>query len=212
MPLTIIIAEKTGAIATLDIKEYNEKELYKKCGYKKADDFGLQHELNIKLLGQKFTICVFGKIKGKSDSKSKNKDFIDLEFPVLYGNCALVGYIRDDTDNRTLINLTCKLWENIAYGGMDDNDDTDDFIKSTEQYLPHKITIIKDEDKFDKDYPDIYHSEFSSDDETVLDVEPIHGSCLEDENENENENENEDDKELFSELSEEAYDYSDDER
>ena len=41
-PLTIILVEKGGELKTLSIKDYKEDELFKKCGFKKADDFSKQ--------------------------------------------------------------------------------------------------------------------------------------------------------------------------
>ena len=44
MSLSIIIIEKSGSLKTLTVKEYNESELYKKCGFKKDDGFAQRTE------------------------------------------------------------------------------------------------------------------------------------------------------------------------
>ena len=68
---TIVIVEKTGVLKNLTIKEYNEEELYKKCGFKKADDFGKQTEWNVKIDGKKYLVALFGKIDGKANTENK---------------------------------------------------------------------------------------------------------------------------------------------
>ena len=37
----IVIVDKAGTLKSLNVKEYKEEELFKKCGFKKADDFVL---------------------------------------------------------------------------------------------------------------------------------------------------------------------------
>ena len=59
--LTVIIIEKTGTIKTTTIKEFMEEDLYKKCGFKKSEDFIKQIEWNAKFDGKKYFIEVFAK-------------------------------------------------------------------------------------------------------------------------------------------------------
>ena len=42
MPVNIIIIEKSGSVKELEVKTYNESELYKKAGFKTEKDFKLQ--------------------------------------------------------------------------------------------------------------------------------------------------------------------------
>ena len=37
--LTIVIVDKSASLKTLNVKDYNVEELYKKCGFKKSDGF-----------------------------------------------------------------------------------------------------------------------------------------------------------------------------
>ena len=58
-PLNIIIVEKTGTLKSLSIKDFKEDELYKKCGFKKPEDFVKQTELNnLKYEGNNYSIRV----------------------------------------------------------------------------------------------------------------------------------------------------------
>lgn len=43
-PLNIIIVERTGTLKLLSIKDFKEEELFKKCGFKKSEDFLKQTE------------------------------------------------------------------------------------------------------------------------------------------------------------------------
>lgn len=182
MPLSIIIVDKTGSIKELAVKEYNESELYKKCGFKKSEDFALQKELDLTLFGQKYTFAIYGKCNGKSGSENKYEYFSQIDSQVYYGSCAVVGYVRDDTNNKELINLSEQLWENAVLYGLED--DSYEFSSS-------KIPIVKE-----------INDNISDDDVSETDEQ----QSLNQEDEDEDE---EEDNELCSELSEEKYDYSD---
>ena len=43
MSTCIIIIDKSGNIKTLNVKDYKEEDLFKKCGFKKADGLIKQH-------------------------------------------------------------------------------------------------------------------------------------------------------------------------
>ena len=63
--LTIIIIDKGASLKTLTVKDYKVEDLYKKCGFKKADGFNLQVEWPVKLDGQRYLIQMYGKLDGK---------------------------------------------------------------------------------------------------------------------------------------------------
>ena len=52
-PLTIIIVEKSGSLKPLSIKEFQLDDLFKKCGFKKGDDFLKHVEWSAKFEGKK---------------------------------------------------------------------------------------------------------------------------------------------------------------
>ena len=55
-PLNIIIVERLGTLKSLSIKDFKEEELFKKCGFKKAEDFISQIEWNVKYESKKYFI------------------------------------------------------------------------------------------------------------------------------------------------------------
>ena len=64
--LGIIIIEKTGTMKTLCVKEYNESDLYKKCGFTKPDGFIKQTEWNKRIDNISYSISVYAKKIGKA--------------------------------------------------------------------------------------------------------------------------------------------------
>ena len=121
--VTIIIVDKGASLKTLTVKVYNVEELYKKCGFKKSDGFNLQVEWPVKLDGQRYLIQMYGKLDGKANMENKYDFPPPVDKNLYFGSCALVGMIRDDTNNRTHINLTIELWNKIyekLFGGFED--------------------------------------------------------------------------------------------
>ena len=132
-PLTIVLVDKTGELKELNVKDYKEDELFKKCGFKKADGFLKQTEWNVKFNGQKYSIMMFGKEDGKANMENKYDFPPPVDKKLLFGCCVLVGQLRDDSGAKSLFNLTSCLWEKLyekLFGGFEDlsatNDDDDD--------------------------------------------------------------------------------------
>jgi hypothetical protein len=211
--LTIIIVDKSASLKTLTVKDYKEEELFKKCGFKKSDDFELQVEWPVKLDGQKYLVAMYGKLNGKANMENKYDFPPPVDKNLYFGSCALVGMIRDDSNNKSLINLSIELWNKIyekLFGGFEDlaltcveDDEEDDELENIPKHMKTKKGgYLKDGFVVD-----------SSDTEEII------GSDSEDEvSQEDNSDETsevEDDailEELGSELSEEAYDYSDSEK
>ena len=65
--VSIIIIEKGGNVKELKVKNYNEDDLYKKCGFKSSNDFKL-HSVweNITLNKVTYNIHIYGKLVGRS--------------------------------------------------------------------------------------------------------------------------------------------------
>ena len=145
--LTIIIVDKNASLKSLTVKDYKEEELYKKCGFKKIDGLNLQVEWPVKLNSQKYLIQMYGKLEGKSNMVN-NYDFPPPVAKKLYfGSCALVGMIRDDSNNKIHINLSIELWNKIyekLFGGFEDlavtgeDDDEDDELETVPKNMKTK--------------------------------------------------------------------------
>lgn len=121
--LTIIIVDKGCSLKTLTVKDYKVEELYKKCGFKKSDGFNLQVEWPVKLDGQRYLVQMYGKLDGKANMENKYDFPPPVDKNLYFGSCALVGMIRDDSNNRAHINLSIELWNKIyekLFGGFED--------------------------------------------------------------------------------------------
>jgi hypothetical protein len=132
--LTIIIIDKGGSLKTLAVKDYKVEELYKKCGFKKADGFELQVEWSVKLNGQRYLLQMYGKLDGKANMENKYDFPPPVDNKLYFGSCAVVGFLRDDSNRKEHINLSIDLWNKIyekLFGGFTDlaltcNEDEDE--------------------------------------------------------------------------------------
>jgi len=128
--LTIIIIEKLGTVKLLNVKEYNESDLYKKCGFKKDDGFEKRVEWsNIKVDGQKYWISVFAKTNGKANMENKYDFPPPIDNELFFGSCAIVCQTKQDTSSTDLIyhSFTLELWDKIyekLFGGFENLADT----------------------------------------------------------------------------------------
>ena len=199
--LTIIIIDKGGSLKTLTVKDYKVEELYKKCGFKKADGFELQVEWPVKLNGQKYLLQMYGKLDGKANMENKYDFPPPVDKKLYFGACAVVGLVRDDSNNVDYINLSIELWNKLyekLFGGFDDlaltcneDEDEEDELEDVPRHMKTKTGgYLKD--GFVIDNSDAEEESLYSSDEPV-ESEEIDGDddiALED---------------IGSELSEESY-------
>ena len=212
--LTIIIVDKGASLKTLTVKDYKVEELYKKCGFKKSEDFSLQNEWPVKLDGQRYLIQMYGKLEGKANMENKYEFPPPVDKNLYFGSCALVGMLRDDSNNRSLFNLSIELWNKIyekLFGGFEDlaatcaedDDEEDELAAVPKNMKTKKGGYLKDGFVVDSDVEEEEISE--SEDEYISDNDgPTDDSGEVDEDETA--------LDLGSELTEEEYDYSDDEQ
>jgi hypothetical protein len=216
-PLDIIIVERLGTLKMLSIKDFKQEELYKKCGFKKAEDFTKQTEWSVKINGSKYIVHLYAKTDGRANSENKYDFPPPVDTKLFYGSCALVGHIKNESGTKVLTNLSLALWNKIyekLFGGFEDlvttakeDEEEEDELEKIPKEKKTKNGYLKDGfvvDSSDTD-DDVSEPDSESDD-------------IEDEDDNDDENENnsgkdEDDLEIEdvgSELSEESYDYDDD--
>jgi hypothetical protein len=210
MVQTIIIVEKGASLKTLTVKDYKETELYKKCGFKNSEGFLLQVEWPVKLDGQKYLVQMYGKLEGKANMENKYDFPPPVDKKLYFGACCLVGFMRDDSNERSPIHLTLELWNKIyekLFGGFEDltttcNDDEDeeDELENLPKSMKTKkggylkdgfVVDSSDTDELDPSDSDIDEDDDEEDEPTESVEEEL---VLED---------------VGSELSEEQYDYSD---
>jgi hypothetical protein len=204
-PLDIIIIERLGSLKLLSVKDFKLKELYKKCGFKKAEDFTKQTEWTIKYDSKKYFIQVYGKTDGRANSENKYDFPPPIDNKLFYGSCAIVGQIRKDDGSKIYINLSIPIWNKIyekLFGGFEDltatakeDEEEEDELENIPKEKKTKEGYLKD--GFVVDGSDDDNSEYiSSEDNGEEDQVNDENSELETED-------------IGSELSEESYDYDD---
>jgi hypothetical protein len=213
-PLDIIIVERVGSLKLLSIKDFKLEDLYKKCGFKKAEDFTKQTEWNVKYDSKKYSIQVFAKTDGRANSENKYDFPPPIDTKLFYGSCAIVGQIKKDDGSKTYTNLSIPLWNKIyekLFGGFEDlaatakeDEEEEDELANVPKEKKTKHGYLKDGFVVDSSDTEEQTPSGSEDDDTD-----------DEENESSDEDDNVDDDgdlvidDVGSELSEESYDYDD---
>jgi hypothetical protein len=205
MSLSIVIVEKTGQLKSLTVKDFKEEELYKKCGFKKAEDFVVQTEWKMKTNGNKYLIRVYGKTEGRANNENKYDFPPPIDSTLFFGSSAIIAQIKNAEDQWCYTHLPLDLWEKMyekLFGGFEDLAATAAEDEEEEDELANVPKEKKTKDGYLKD-------DFVVSDESIEDEDEEEEDDEEDEDEDADD-EAEDDLELEdigSELSEEEYDY-----
>ena len=212
--LNVIIVEKTGVLKMLAIKEFKEEDLFKKCGFKKSEDFNKQTEWNVKCESKKYLISVYAKVDGRANSENKYDFPPPIDTKLFFGNCVILAKVKNDEGKHVYTNLSLELWEKIyekLFGGfedlastaIEDENEIDELEnvpkeKKTKQgYLKDGFVIDSDGDGDDDDDDDDETEDDNSDNTSDIDEnDELEGENIQD---------------VGSELSEDIYDYSSDE-
>jgi hypothetical protein len=193
------------------IKDFKLEELFKKCGFKKGDDFVKQVEWNAKYDSKKYYIEVFAKVEGRHNSENKYDFPPPIDTKLFFGNCAILAYIKKEDSSKLYIDLSLPLWNKIyekLFGGFEDlastaveDEEEEDELANIPKEKKTKHGYLKDGFVVD-----------SSDAEEEISTLNTEETEEDDSEENEGTDEPELDndiviEDLGSELSEESYDY-----
>ena len=127
---TAVLIDKTCNLSTTRMKEVNEPEFYKKCGFKNNKDFDLRHTWTTQVSGQSMCVSLYAKNKSKT-ANFENK----YEFPppiaseLYFGTCMLISYTLStgSSPSKKYVSLTPDIWKQIytkLYGGFETLADT----------------------------------------------------------------------------------------
>ena len=117
---TLIIVDKNGTLKTSSIKEYKEEDLFKKCGFRKADGFNKDTEWKLKIDGTSYIVKLYGKTTGRANSENKYDFPPPSDNTLFFGSCLLIGFQKTET---TPCDLSLELWEKMyekLFGGFED--------------------------------------------------------------------------------------------
>lgn len=203
----IIIIDKAGTIKSTRVKDLKEEELYKKCGFKKGEGFEKRTDWTVKLSGVKYTVSVYAKIEGTANNENKYDFPPPIDSTLFFGSCAVTCKLKITNAYTNLsVDMWGKMWEKL-FGGFEDlaltcaEDEAEidelDAIPASKKtkngYLKDGFVVDSDDsenglsDEDERDSSDA--KEDAEDDDEDGDDEVVAGG---------------------SELSEEEYDYSDD--
>jgi hypothetical protein len=211
--VNIIVVDKNATLKSVTVKDFHVEELYKKCGFKKPDDFKKQTEWKTKIDGKQYIVSVYAKEEGRANGENKYDFPPPIDTKLFFGSCAIVAEERGTEDGKkTFVSLTLELWEKIyekLFGGFEDlkmttieDDEEEDELanvpasKKTKQGYLKDGFVVDSDSQDEQDEDDDYGSEEEDEEDDIV-----------------NSNDEEDEKvlleELGSELSEEEYEDED---
>lgn len=209
--LNIIIVEKNGSLKLLQVKDFKEEELFKKCGFKKSEEFIKQVEWNVKVNGTKYIINVYAKSEGRANSENKYDFPPPIDKILFYGSCAIVAKRKNEEGNIIFTHLSLETWgliyeklfggfESLADTALEDEEEEDELDKipkhkkTKDGYLKDGFVVDSDGEGDDSECGSSDDLNDSSDEESKpLENDKDEEIVLED---------------IGSELSEESYDYA----
>jgi hypothetical protein len=176
MPFVILIVDKSGKIKELEVKNYDENELYKKAGFKSSEGFELQTEWGAEVNNKKYSVSVFGKTNGRAGQENKYEFPPPIDNTLLFGSCVIVN-----KKNGQPSNISKDEWKSVyehLYGGFEDigsedsdeeeTDEDDDRPRTKEGYVKDGFIVDDKEDGDDNEYEDCSSEEETSEEEIVV--------------------------------------------
>ena len=154
MALNIVIIDKSKTIKSLNIKKFVENDLYKKCGFKSDDSFGLQTTWKIKMPdNQRYMVNVFAKTTGRSNSINPYDFPPPIDTNLFYGSVALVAKLKWNGVYK-YTDLTGELWNAMytqMFGGFEDISQTEKEDDKEEDELDKIPIELKTKEGYLKD-------------------------------------------------------------
>jgi hypothetical protein len=174
--VNIILVEKTGELKSCVFVE-DKDELYKKCKFKKAENFVMRTTWNVKQNKYAFKhVSLYARDTGVANTENKY-DFPPPVDNILYfGCCALVAHNGDNT----LVDLSLEVWPSIyedLFGGFENLADTihedeneEDELENIPAEMKTKSGYLKDGFVVDDHVIDNDSSKNSNDDDEWEDI------------------------------------------
>lgn len=204
--ISIVVVEKSGQLKSSVIKDFKEEDLFKKCGFKKGNDFLKHTEWKLNMNGNKYLVSLYGKTEGRANNENKYDFPPPVDSTLFFGTCALVAQIKNSSGTLVLTDLSVDLWIKMyekLFGGFEDLAATAEADEEEEDELAHVPKEKKTKHGYLKDgfVVDSEGDEEQGEDEDDSNFEDV------EEDEDEEEDEVDDLEDIGSELSEDEYDY-----
>jgi hypothetical protein len=219
----VVTISKSSSVKTENVKNFNIDDLYKKCKFRKKDDFGLRHTWNYK----NNYYSIFSKDKGRANSENKYDLPPPLDNELYFGSMIIIKHTGKIPKNNQVVDLEDKEWLKLyehLFGGFEDLGDEDsvseeedipDELKTKHGYLKDGFVVSSDAEDDDDEYvPNDDDEEEEEEDLSETDDEADYGGETDDEmpdlvddDDEDDEFVDDDDEDPASELSEEEYSY-----
>ena len=105
----ILIVDKGGSLKNINVKDFKIEELYKKCGFKKPDNFIKQTEWKVKYNKIQYFVEVYGKETGRANFENKYDFPPPLDNKLFFGSCAILAY-NIDKNEKKYTDLPVEMW------------------------------------------------------------------------------------------------------
>jgi len=166
MSISGVIVEKNCSLKNIKLSKVTTDLLGKKCGFKKLEDFELQHTFKTKFNKEKYIVEIYGKVTGRANNENKYDYPPPVDNTLFFGNMMIVCKINDVYASPDDFNVD--VWKKIytrLFGGFIDlgkSEEQDDLeedelenvpeeMKTKEGYLKDGF-IVDDEDDSDASY------------------------------------------------------------
>ena len=187
--VNIILVDKSGDLKLCKYNVDKGDELYKKCKFKKQDNFEKRTTWKTKKNKYDFSsVSLYSRDTGKANTENKYDFPPPVDTPLYFGVCALVA--NDENDD--CIDLSIEAWEtfyeelfggfeNLADTAAEDNNEEDEMesipaeMKTKSGYLKDDFVVDdnpvdnssneSDEEEFDDDSAELELEEYSYSDE-----------------------------------------------
>jgi len=195
-PLTIVIVEKGCVLKPYSIKDFNEDDLYKKCGFKSKNGFDLQkvsptsaYTWKVNMNGIIYFICLYGKTSGRENNENKYDFPPPVDKTLFFGNCLLLA--KQWKEELEYVNLSVDLWTKMyekLFGGFenlcnmenadeDEDDDLDNIpinLKTKEGYLKDGFVISSSDEELEDGDGDVEDEDIDEEEpEDDVDIEDV---------------------------------------
>ena len=219
----IVIITKKGSPKTENVKSLTLDTLYKKCKFRKADNFAKRATWKYDNLW----VSVYARDTGRAGGENKYDMPPPIDKDLYFGSIAVIAHTEEMPSDNTLTDLTAETWKKVyekCMGGFEDlgDEDTEEDVEEIPKHLQTKQGYSKEDgfvvsdgdEEEDEDYvpPDTDNDSEEEEEDDEDDADYGEDTDQEDEDEGEEEEEDDEDEDEEeqgegSELSEEDYEY-----
>ena len=138
--MKIVVIEKNGSLCDLDwTKNIDLKNIYKKAGFRKEDDFAKRHTWKI---NEGDFVSVYSKNAGRANTENKYDLPPPVDSDLYFGKLVVIRHSEQNPTAENCLDFTFEEWKTIyekLMGGFEDLDDDEE--ESEEEYVaPENLT------------------------------------------------------------------------